>query len=79
MIQWHEDFQSSNVQRIGYDSENREVLVTFKDKAGNPTSTWGYSPVDRADFDAIHTAPSVGSAVNKGLVRSGAYSSRKVE
>ena len=77
-IEWHEDFSSSNVNRLGYDPEAQEAYVEFKGKDGNVTSTWAYSRVDRTEFEAIHTAPSVGSAVNKSLVRGGIYSSRKV-
>ena len=77
-MQWFNDFSSSNVNRIGYDPSTEEVHVEFKGKDGNVTSTWGYSRVSQADFDAIHTAPSVGSAVNKNLVRAGIYSSRKI-
>ena len=73
------DFESSNVSKLGYDPEKQEVHVTFKNKAGNDTATWAYWPVTWSDFEAIHTAPSVGSAVNKSLVRGGIYSSRKIE
>ena len=77
-MNWYNDFDSSNVNRIGYDPSTEECFVEFKDKSNNVTSTWGYSRVSAADFAAIHEAPSVGSAVNKNLVRAGIYSSRKV-
>ena len=75
----YSDFESSNVARLAFDPQTSEVFVTFKGKDGKTTSTWCYWPVSRADFDAIHHAPSVGSAVNRNLVRGGLYSSRKVE
>jgi hypothetical protein len=78
MIELYTGFTSSNVARLGYDPDTQEVFVTFKDKTGNETSTWSYSRVTRADFEAIKDAPSVGSAVNRTLVRSGLYSSRKI-
>jgi len=78
-VETYTDFESSNVASLGYDPEKREVHVQFKDKAGNHTAKWAYWPVDRADFDTIRTAPSVGRAVNQSLVRGGIYSSRKVE
>jgi hypothetical protein len=77
-MNWYEDFTSSNVNRIGYDPSTEECFVEFKDKSNNVTSTWAYSRVSADDFEAIRTAPSVGSAVNRNLVRSGLYSSRKV-
>ena len=78
-MEHYTDFESSNVASLGYDPEKQEAHVTFKDKSGNQTATWAYWPVPRADFDAIHTAPSVGRAVNQSLVRGGIYSSRKIE
>ncbi len=78
MIEWFDDFQSSNVAQLGYNSSTQECYVQFKKSDGTLTAQWKYWRVPPAEFEAIHTAPSVGSAVNKGLVRSGLYSSEKV-
>jgi hypothetical protein len=73
----HYDVTSSNVAKLGYDSDTETVEVQFKDAAGEVTSTWHYSPVSRADFELIRTAPSVGRAVRQYLVK-GPYQSKKV-
>ena len=78
MITWYNDFESSNVNRLGYSAETQEAHVEFKDKTGNVTSTWAYGRISFEDFELIHHAPSVGAAVNRHLVRGGIYSSRKV-
>lgn len=85
MITWYDDFESSNIHRLGFDPERQEAHVEFQDKSGNLTSHWAYWSVSQADFAAVHAGMpdkngnlSVGAAVQKHLVRSGLYSSRKI-
>jgi len=63
---------SSNILQIGY--SNGAVRVVF---VSRPEVTYEYSGVSQNDYDIIRNSPSLGSAVNKFLVR-GPYSSRKL-
>jgi hypothetical protein len=72
------NFVSSNVKSLAYDEAAKEVFVTFKDKAGNATSTHAYRPIPEDTFtDRILNAPSVGSAVHQFLVK-GTCERRKI-
>ena len=65
---------SSNVKSIGFDAETGTVKVEF---VSRPGTYYEYLDVSPEDYAAIRSAPSLGSAVNKYLVR-GPYQSRKV-
>ncbi len=73
----YSDFESSMVSELAFEPETKTVYVTFK-KQGAPGATWRYWPVERADFEIIHTSESVGKAVNKYLKTGGIYNSEKV-
>ncbi len=51
---------SSNVQAVGYDADNREIYVEF---IGG--DTYVYSEADQATFDGLLHASSVGSYLNR--------------
>lgn len=62
---------SSNVKAIGYDPESETLRVEFLSGG-----TYDYSGVPRAEFDALESAPSIGSYLAKNV--KGKYASTKV-
>jgi hypothetical protein len=53
---------SSNVEAVGYDPEEREIYVRFL--GGR---TYAYGEADERTFDELRTADSVGSYLNRVL------------
>ncbi len=51
---------SSNIQSVGYDSVNSEVLVRFLNG-----SLYVYKGVPEQEFENLKTAPSVGSYLHR--------------
>lgn len=49
--------QSSNISTIGYDAENAELYITFRDSG----RTYKYSEVPPGEYSMLETAGSVGS------------------
>ena len=56
--------QSSNVKAVGYDAAARALVVQFCSGA-----RWRYAEVDRAIFDELLAAPSVGRFVRQLVLR----------
>lgn len=67
-----EEVLSTNIKSIGF--ANGTVKVEF---VSRPGTYYEYEGVSEEDYQAIRNSPSIGSAVNKFLVR-GPYTSRKV-
>lgn len=65
--------KSSNISAMGYDAATSRMAVQFKSGA-----TYHYHGVDAKTADAVTTAESVGSAVNRVLVKGG-FKFNKVE
>ena len=51
---------STNVEAVGYDAATRELYVRF-----TSGDTYAYSNVEQQTYDALLTAPSVGSYLNR--------------
>jgi hypothetical protein len=51
---------SSSIEAVGYDSENREIYIRFLDGR-----TYAYSDADKSTFDELLSANSVGSYFNR--------------
>lgn len=62
-VKLHE-VKSSNVAALGYDAPSMRMAVQFKGGA-----TYQYNGVDAKTADEVQSAESVGSAVNRLLVR----------
>lgn len=60
------EVKSSNISKLGYDAPTRRMAVQFKSGA-----TYHYHGVDAKTAEAVTTAESVGSAVNRMLVKGG--------
>ena len=56
MATWFQDTYSSNIRSVGYDSDAKEMLVTFR-KGG----TYAYPNVTEEKALQLANAPSVGS------------------
>ncbi len=54
--------ESSNIHSIGHDGTH--TYVTFKDKAGNPVSTYRYHDVSAEKHAELAAADSVGKHLN---------------
>jgi KTSC domain len=67
------DVESSNVKRIGYDADNRELHVEFKSG-----SRYIYEQVDEIVYASTLAADSVGGFISAKVVK-GPYKFRKVE
>jgi hypothetical protein len=50
---------SSSIEAVGYDSEDREIYVRFLDGR-----TYAYSDTDKSTFEELLSADSVGSYFN---------------
>jgi len=48
--------KSSNLSKVGYDEEQQLLVVEFHSGA-----SWKYSDVTRTEYDALMSAPSIGS------------------
>lgn len=56
--------QSSNVQSVGYDESTQTVFVQFL-----TGSIYIYKGVQKPEFEALKTAPSVGSYLHRNFKR----------
>lgn len=63
--------QSSNLEQIGYDSDNQELYIVFK-KSG---LTYVYSDVPESVFEELKNAESLGGYFNQNI--KDVYSFRK--
>lgn len=62
-IAWTQDVYSSNVQSIGYDQENKELIVTW-----NKGKRSIYSGVPEELAQQLANAPSVGSMMKMEII-----------
>jgi hypothetical protein len=59
---------SSNVQSIGYDVSTRTLRVCF-----NNNATYDYHDVGQMEYEALKSAPSIGSYLNRHIKNTYAY------
>lgn len=59
---------SSNVQSIGYDEQTQTLRVCF-----NNNAIYDYHNVSQMEFEALKSAPSVGSYLNRHIKNSYPY------
>ena len=56
----YEPVESSNLLSVGYDPENANLFVIFKDKDGRPTSKYAFYHVTPNTYSELMAAPSKG-------------------
>lgn len=62
MAEWSKDVYSSNVQSVGYNSETKELIITW---TRGKRSVYAGVPAELAD--QLVNAPSVGSMLNSEI------------
>jgi hypothetical protein len=53
--------ESSQISATGYDAVSKKMRIQFKDRNGNPGSVYDYDNVEARVYDAMISAPSIGS------------------
>jgi hypothetical protein len=59
---------SSSIEAVGYDADEREIYIQFLDGG-----TYVYSDVDEATYEELRTADSIGSYFNRMIKPNHSY------
>ena len=72
------DVESSNIQQIGYDSEQSELYVRFLAKGNNPSTLYVYYNVEPEMWEDFFAAESKGRYLHQ-YIKQGGYEYGRLE
>lgn len=72
------DVDSSNIQQVGYDSENMQLYIRFLAKGNSSSSLYVYSDVEPEVWEGLFSAESKGSYLHH-YIKLGGYEYTRLE